>query len=189
MNEVKPDIMAVMGREVNSLHKAGRTYRGKCPNHDGKSNGSLTVYPDSQSWFCWGCGEGGDVVDFIMKLHDLSFKDACKYLNIIPGKPAPIDPAITRQKKIQKDYETAINNLWEKLCERSRELYRIKLQVKNNPGALTEQGAALFAGLMGKLAEVDYQIDTLLKGNFEDKVFLLRGEKYAYRGKIGSAAA
>jgi hypothetical protein len=125
-----------------------------------------------------------------MLLYKLSFKDACKHLSIIPGKPAPIDPAIQRRKKIQKDYEMAIHNLWEKLCERSRALHKLKIKVKNNPGTLTEQGAALFSERMGELAQVDFKLNTLLQGSFEDKIFLLRGKGDAHcGGQFRSAAA
>jgi hypothetical protein len=174
MNEAKPDILSVMEREGLKLRRAGKSYRGKCPMHDGKSHGSLTVYPDSQSWYCWGCGEGGDVIDFIMKLKGYSFKDACRYFNIIPGKPAPVDPAIERKKQIQRDYETAIHNLYEGLCQQARYLHKLRINVKENPGALTEAGAVVFAQQMRGLAEIDYKIDTILEGEFEDQMSLLK---------------
>jgi hypothetical protein len=123
-----------------------------------------------------------------MKLKGITFKDALVYLGIKSGQPVKVDPVIAREKKIQKDYETAINNLYENLCQQSRELHKVRIQVKENPGALTEQGAAYFAERMGRLAEIDFKLDTLLKGNFEDKIFLLRGEKYADSGKIKQTA-
>jgi len=179
----KPDI-------IQTIEKAGiEIKRGKalCPFHT-EQTPSFMVNQKKQTFHCYGCGEHGDTIHFIMKLHGLSFKDALVYLGIKSGQPVKIDPAIARQKKIQRDFETAINNFYEKLCQQSRKLHKVRIQVKDNPGELTEQGAAYFAGLMGDLAEIDFKLDTLLTGSFEDKVFLLRGEKYAYRGEIKSAA-
>jgi hypothetical protein len=177
MNEAKPDILAIMEREGLKLRRAGKSYRGKCNMHDGKSHGSLAVYPDSQSWYCFACSEGGDVVDFIMKLKGYSFKDACVYLGIKPGeKPLP-DPAIERKKKIQREYEVAINELYESLCQQARYLHKLRIRVEVNPGALTEAGAILFAQRMGTLAETDYKLDMILNGRVEDQIALLRERK------------
>jgi len=181
----KPDIIATLEREGIEIKRS----KAPCPFHSERTP-SFIVNADKQTFHCFGCGEHGDVIDFIMKLHKLSFKDALVYLGIKTGEPIRIDPAIARQKKIQKEYEAAIHNLWEKLCERSRALHKIKLKVRRNPGSLSEQGAALFAGRMGELAETDFRLDTLLNGSFEEKIFLLRGERDAHRGgEIGSAAA
>ncbi len=182
--ENKPDIIHIIEQEGIELKRG----KGLCPFHTERTP-SFMVNRDKQTFHCWGCDEHGDVISFIMKLKGVTFKEALVYLGIKSGEPVKVNPAITRQKKIQKDYETTINNLYENLCRNSRELYKVKLYVQANPGSLTEQGAAYFAEQMGKLAEIDFKIDTLLKGSFEDKVFLLRGEKYAYCGEIKSAAA
>jgi DNA primase (bacterial type) len=185
---IKPDIIETIERAGFAPKQKGRAFWLSCPFHQDRTP-SMKVDPERQTFHCFGCGAHGSVVDFIMQLHGLSFKDALVYLGIKSGQPVQIDPAIARQRKIQKDYETAINNLYEKLCHQSRELHKVRIQVKENPGALTDQGAAYFAGLMGKLAEIDFKIDTLIEGSFEDKIFLLRDGKYAYRGEIKSAAA
>ena len=46
------------------LKKAGRLFRGLCPFHNEKTP-SFTVYPDTQNYYCFGCGNGGDVITFI----------------------------------------------------------------------------------------------------------------------------
>jgi DNA primase len=180
----KPDIVHIIEQEGIELKRG----KALCPFHTERTP-SFIVNQKNQTFHCFGCGERGDVIDFKMKLHGLSFKDALVYLGIKSGQPVRVDPAIARQKKIQKDYETVINNLYEKFCQQSRELHKVRIQVKDNPGALTEQGAAYFAGLMGELAEIDFKLDTLIEGSFEDKIFLLKGEQYAYCGEIKSAAA
>jgi DNA primase len=181
--ENKPDIVHIIEQEGIELKRG----KALCPFHSERTP-SFIVNRNKQTFHCFGCGESGDVISFIMKLKDITFKDALVYLGIKSGQPVKIDPAIAREKQIQKDYETAINNLYENLCQQSRELHKVRIQVKENPGALTEQGAAYFAERMGRLAEIDFKLDTLLKGNFEDNIFLLRGEKYAYCGETKQTA-
>lgn len=52
-------------------------FRGLCPFH-GESKPSFTVYADTQSFYCFGCGVGGDVISFLMKIENIDFKDAIK---------------------------------------------------------------------------------------------------------------
>lgn len=53
-----------------------------CPFHSGDRDASLKIYPATDSWYCFGCGEGGDVIDFVAKMERCSFKEALKKLNI-----------------------------------------------------------------------------------------------------------
>ena len=48
------------------LRGRGRVRQGVCPFHD-ENEGSFTVYADSERFYCFGCGEGGDVLDFIQQ--------------------------------------------------------------------------------------------------------------------------
>jgi hypothetical protein len=61
------------------LKKAGQTCVGHCPLHDDKSP-SFHIYPDTNSWYCFGCKRGGDTIAFIRLRHGLSFRDAVYYL-------------------------------------------------------------------------------------------------------------
>ena len=62
-----------------SLKKAGQTCVGHCPLHDDKSP-SFHVYPNTNSWYCFGCKRGGDTIAFIRLRYGLSFRDAMHYL-------------------------------------------------------------------------------------------------------------
>ena len=126
---------------------------------------------------CFGCGAHGDVITLIQKLHGYDFKDACKYLGITPGKPAPVDPTLQRRRTLQRGFETAISEIYYQLCDRSQHLHRLRLKVKRDPSALTEAGAVLFARSLGELAEVDYKLDILLTGTAEDQLSFLKGAK------------
>jgi hypothetical protein len=147
-----------------------------CPMHDGKSV-ALAVYPDKQVWHCYGCSSGGDVVTFIMKLKGITFREALAYLGMAPGKVAPIDPDVQRRRKLQHRFDNAVDDIYSRLSERERHLHRIRLQVKNNPGALTELGAVIFAGQMGELAEIEHTLDLLMTGTSEDQISILGGIK------------
>ncbi len=64
------------------LRKSGNRFSGVCPFHTHKNpkNPSLTVYPDNQSWYCFGCNKGGDVIDFVQLAENTDFKGAATVL-------------------------------------------------------------------------------------------------------------
>ncbi|MDP2931726.1 MAG: DNA primase [Chloroflexota bacterium] len=107
IDEVKQriDIVEVVG-EYTALTKAGRTFRGLCPFHSEK-HGSFFVYPDQQSWHCFGaCSTGGDVFSFIMKKQGLSFGEALRLLAdkagvVLPTKAEPEAGAGKKDKLYQ----------------------------------------------------------------------------------------
>ena len=68
------DIENIIGSYVN-LKRAGTTSKGLCPFHNEKTP-SFTVYSDTQSFYCFGCGAAGDVVTFIMKMENLDYMSA-----------------------------------------------------------------------------------------------------------------
>jgi len=84
----KIDIVEVIGEHV-SLTKAGRTFRALCPFHSEK-HPSFYVYPEQQSWHCFGaCNTGGDVFSFIMKKQGIDFGEALRLLADRAGVAIP----------------------------------------------------------------------------------------------------
>ena len=66
------------------LRGRGRVRQGVCPFHD-EAEGSFTVYGDSERFYCFGCGLGGDVLDFIRRVENLSLPEAIARLDGSPG--------------------------------------------------------------------------------------------------------
>lgn len=81
------------------LKKRGRTFVCCCPFHSEKTP-SFTVYTDTQSFYCFGCGAGGDVFTFIMKAENLEFHDAMRLLAERCGMQVPeADPRSAEKAK------------------------------------------------------------------------------------------
>ena len=74
------------------LRGRGRVRQGVCPFHD-EAEGSFTVYADSERFYCFGCGAGGDVLDFIRRAENLSLPEAIARLD---GSPEPAPRAANR---------------------------------------------------------------------------------------------
>lgn len=72
------------------IKRAGRTSKAVCPFHNDKTP-SLTIYSDTQSFYCFGCGAGGDVLSFIMRAENLDYVEAIHYLAKLQGKVVPED--------------------------------------------------------------------------------------------------
>lgn len=85
----KTDIEDIISGYV-SLKKRGSTSVGLCPFHNEKTP-SFTVYNDTQSFYCFGCGAGGDAVTFIKKIENLDYIDAVKVLAQRAGIQMPED--------------------------------------------------------------------------------------------------
>ncbi len=81
------DIVSVIGEYVR-LKKVGTRYAGLCPFHNEKTP-SFSVSPQHQFFKCFGCGEGGDLIGFVMKYESLSFYEALKSLSERYGIPMP----------------------------------------------------------------------------------------------------
>ena len=96
----KNDITDVVSSYV-SLKRAGRLYSGRCPFHNEKTP-SFYVYPDTQSFYCFGCGCGGEVITFIKKIENLDYIDAVKLLAQRAGIDMPQDTYDDSMAKLKK---------------------------------------------------------------------------------------
>jgi len=62
------------------LRKSGNKLCGLCPLHNDKSP-SFFIYPESNSFYCYGCNKGGNVINLVRFLHNYTFPEAIKFLN------------------------------------------------------------------------------------------------------------
>lgn len=79
-NEIKNslDIVDIIGEKVN-LRRTGQGFTGLCPFHSEKTP-SFHVWPETQSYYCFGCHEGGNIFTFIMKTEGLNYHEALEFL-------------------------------------------------------------------------------------------------------------
>ena len=95
------DIEEVIGQYVQ-LRRRGRTATGLCPFHNEKTP-SFVVYPDTQSFYCFGCGAAGDVINFVRKYNNLGYVEALSLIHISePTRRTPISYAVFCLKKKKK---------------------------------------------------------------------------------------
>ena len=90
--KLRNNIEEVIGRVV-TLKRAGSNLVGNCPFHSERTP-SFTVFPSTSSYYCFGCGAGGDVVTFVMQTENIEYREAIEFL----AKRAGI--------KVEENYES-----------------------------------------------------------------------------------
>lgn len=108
----RADIETTISSYVN-LKRAGRISKGLCPFH-GEKTPSFTVYPDTQSYYCFGCGNGGDVITFIKNIENLDYIDAVRFLADKNGMDMPSE----------NSYDSTVNKRRLRMLEANREAAR-----------------------------------------------------------------
>ena len=168
----KLDIVEVIG-EYSSLTKAGRTFKGLCPLHSEK-HPSFYVYPQQQSWHCFGaCSTGGDVFSFLMKKQNISFSETLQLLAqktgvTIPQKARP--EAEQKEKgRLYQANEAAAQYFYDQLldsevAEKARDYLTSRgLKTKTVSGFKLGYSPGGWEKLKQYLLERGYTVDELLK--------------------------
>ncbi|MBU0598213.1 DNA primase, partial [Patescibacteria group bacterium] len=105
IDEIKSKVDVVdLIQEFIQLKPAGtNNFKANCPFHHEKTP-SFMVSRDKQIWHCFGCGEGGDIFGFLMKMEGLEFPEALRILAKKAGVQLQYqDPAISNQKTKLQD--------------------------------------------------------------------------------------
>ncbi len=97
------DIVDIIGESVQ-LRKSGRSYSGFCPFHPNSRTPAFHVFPETQTWRCFGaCAEGGDVFSFVMKKEGWDFKEALQHLAARAGVQLQPQRPIDKKRKAHED--------------------------------------------------------------------------------------
>ena len=166
------------------LRGRGRVRQGVCPFHD-EVEGSFTVYADSERWYCFGCGLGGDVLDFIQRVENLSLPDAIRRLD---GGPGPVPGAAVRPVPARRPRATPLPPRDPALLTAAVRFYAG--QLRRSPAAreyLASRGVALDASLRlglgyspGSGLREALESDGFNAGRLRDcGLFTERGERFA----------
>ena len=95
------DIESVLSPFI-ALKRRGSNLVGLCPFHNEKTP-SFTVYPENGSYYCFGCGQGGDIITFTMKMENLDYIDAVRRLADKAGLRMPEDGKDDKEARLKKD--------------------------------------------------------------------------------------
>lgn len=90
----------VISSYVN-LKRAGSNYQGLCPFHSEKTP-SFTVFPNTETFHCFGCGAGGDVISFIMRAENLEYPGAVEFLAKRAGLEMPEEAGGAKSETVKR---------------------------------------------------------------------------------------
>ena len=102
------DIVDIVSSRIK-LQKKGSSYFGLCPFHNEKSP-SFSVSPNKQMFYCFGCGEGGNVFSFLMKYDNLTFSEALKELADRAGIELP-DVRMSAEERNRSDLKNTVYDI------------------------------------------------------------------------------
>ena len=97
--KARSDLSEVAASYVN-LRRAGRNLVGLCPFHNEKTP-SFNIFPENGSFYCFGCGAGGDVITFVRRIENLDYMEAIRFLAQRAGLQVPeggVDDGMSRLK-------------------------------------------------------------------------------------------
>ncbi len=94
------------------LKRRGRNLVGLCPFH-GEKTPSFNIYTENGSFYCFGCGAGGDIITFVMKIENLDYMEAVKFLAQRAGMSMPED-----------GYDDSMGKIRTRIYEANREAAR-----------------------------------------------------------------
>lgn len=161
MIENKPDLLMVMDSEGVEVDRHGKF---RCPFHDDRTP-SGKVY--GEHWKCFGCGAHGDSIDFVMRMHDLTFQDALEVLHLKGDKPAP---EVIQRERTRRELRSLLEK-WriqyiQALTCRLYDLLNLEAEMKEDPMIDGEDPWERVA-LTQEIPKLQYQIDAVMAADKE----------------------
>ncbi len=160
------------------LKKKGRYLVGLCPFHSEKSP-SFYVYPQNQSFYCFGCGAGGDVITFIRRIENLEYMEAVKLLADRCGLELPMDSDQSDARSMLKKRVLEINRESARffhsclMSEQSRQAYEYLISRGRDRKTIRHFGLgyapAGWDGLLNHLRAKGFSDNDMLEANVVTK--------------------
>ena len=139
------DLIDIVGETVE-LRKSGRSYTGFCPFHSNTKTPSFVVFPETQTWRCFGaCADGGDLFSYVMKRNGWDFKETLEHL---AQRTGVVLEEATPKQKAQKAADTEQADLLEAAADYFHHLFM------HSPQAAQARDYARNRGLTRKTVEL-----------------------------------
>ena len=163
------DIEEVIGSVV-SLKRAGTNLNGLCPFHSEKTP-SFTVFTGTKSFYCFGCGAGGDVISFVMRTENLTYVDALRTLAKRVGIEIPEDEG-DKQGAVKRERIVAMNRdaarFFHDSLKKSKQAQEYVTKRRLSPSLITHFGVGYapddFEALAKHLKSKGYSQDEMKEG-------------------------
>lgn len=168
------DVVSVISEYLPDLKKSGKNYLALCPFHTEK-HPSFSVSPEKNLFKCFGCGVGGDVIHFIMKIENLNFVEAVEKLAKKIGVEVVYDKKLALTKSLYEVLMFAANFYHKNLYSNQKALEFLKTRCVNSESQ--EKFLIGYASSDKKLLE-----DAKKKGydeNILEKVGLIKFSEYS----------
>lgn len=137
----------------------------RCPFHTGDNHGSLKLYPGAGGWHCFGCGAGGSVIDFVMRLFDINFRQAVLRLSMDFGlgltpdaRPTPAErSALMEARRREAGRKAALDREYRAKAAEHCYWWQAKIHFAPAPGAAVLH--PLYMEALRRLSALEYWLD------------------------------
>ena len=135
------DLVDVVGERI-PLKQRGRDFWCCCPFHQEKTP-SCKIDPNTQLWHCFGCGEGGDLFAFVMKLDEMEFPDAVRWL----AERGHVEIVEQGGRGLPRGQKARL----QEICKETASFYHMQLMRSKDPGAASARSYLSGRGLGGEI--------------------------------------
>lgn len=157
------------------LTRRGTRHVGLCPFHT-EQTPSFFVFPDNH-FKCFGCGASGDCIDFVQKLHCLSFQDALRHLGIEQGRITPEVRRDIERRKRRAELVKRFRDWEQRYCTDISDLWHKTKRLMMN--GIPPDDLDLYAALFHMLPVWEYHREILIHGTDREKFKLYKEAQHA----------